>query len=63
MEGGAWEKASTTGQYHLKAEALSALRSAIRREQKEKHEIWILWLAALTGLVGAITGFVAVLQQ
>jgi hypothetical protein len=60
-EGGAWEEASTSGRYHLNAEALSALRLAIRKEQKEKHELWLIWLAAITGLVGAITGLAAVL--
>lgn len=59
--GGEWEEAPSTGRYHLTSAALSTLRSAIRREQKEKHELWLLWLAALTGFVGAITGLVAVL--
>lgn len=59
-EGGAWEEASTSGRYYLNAQALSTLRSSIRKERKERHEICLLWLAALTGLVGAVTGLVAV---
>ena len=60
-EGGLWEQVSTTGQYYLTTSAPSELRSAIRRERKEKLEMWLLGLAACTGLVGAITGLIAVL--
>ena len=33
----------------------------IRRERKERHEHALMWLAALTGIIGALTGLVAVL--
>lgn len=59
-EGGEWEQALSTGRYHLNISALAELRAAIRKEQKEHHEIWLLWFAALTGLVGALIGLVTV---
>lgn len=59
-EGDTWERARSTGRYYLTRPALAELRTAIRKEQKERHEVWLLWLAALTGLIGALTGLVAV---
>ena len=60
-DGGAWEESRTSGRYYLTKQALSELRTAIRREQKNRQEVWLPWLAALTGLVGALTGLAAVI--
>jgi hypothetical protein len=62
-ENGAWiESEFPPGRRLLSIQAMSELRSAIRREKKERHEGWLLWLAAITGLVGALTGLAAVIR-
>lgn len=45
---------------------MTAIRDEIRHELKARHEVraqWVVWLSALTGVIGAITGLVAVLAQ
>ena len=37
------------------------LKKSIRQEKRERREGFIVWLAALTGIIGASTGFAAVL--
>lgn len=59
-----WEEGRYTGRYYLTTKGISTLREEIRRELKARHELrshWAVWLAALTGLVGAATGLVALL--
>ena len=59
-----WYKGNYTGGWYLTDRGIAALRAEIRREQKARHETraqWTVWLSALTGLVGAITGLVALL--
>jgi hypothetical protein len=62
-EGGDWVQSSASGQWHLTAEAISALRAAIRQERKERSESWRMWLAACTGLVGTLIGLVSLLLK
>jgi hypothetical protein len=61
IEGGAWEE-TFPGRYTLKPEAMAQLRAVIREEQKASSEHMRLWLVPLTGLVGAITGLIAVIS-
>ena len=56
-----WTESSIDGLYRLSDQAIARLRSDIRRERKERHEHALMWLAALTGIIGALTGLVAVL--
>lgn len=59
-----WYEGHYTGGWYLTNRGISSLREEIRREQKARHEIraqWIVWVTALTGLVGTITGLVALL--
>ena len=63
-EGGAWlESQERPGLYHLTPEALHDLRAAIRAEKKARREEWTIWLAGLTGLIGAISGLVAIIKK
>jgi len=39
------------------------LKKLIRQEKRERREGFIVWLAALTGIIGASTGFAAVLSR
>jgi hypothetical protein len=39
------------------------LKKFIRQEKRERREGFVVWLAALTGIIGAITGLAAVLTR
>lgn len=61
-----WYEGPYTGGWYLTTSGVSTLRDEIRREAKAKHELraqWTVWLSALTGLIGAITGLVALLMH
>lgn len=58
-----WEESSITGDRYLTREAIRDLRIALRQERKERSENLRLWLAGLTGLVGALTGLAALLLK
>jgi hypothetical protein len=62
-EGGAWIKTSVEGRWHLTIEAMAELRSAIRRERKERWENSRTWLAAWTGLIGTLIGLASILLR
>lgn len=55
------ESQQTPERYYLTLDALCDIRSSIYREPKERRDAWVVWLAALAGLVGAITGPAAIL--
>jgi len=42
--------------YQLKAESLATLRTAIRKEKKDRREGWQSWAAFTIGLTGALMG-------
>jgi len=59
-----WYEGRFTGRWCLTSKGVSAVREEIRRELKARHEAkshWVVWLSALTGLVGAVAGLVALL--
>jgi hypothetical protein len=59
-----WYESNYTGRWHLTTLGIATLRSEIRSEIKAHHEsrsYWVVWLSAITGVVGAITGLVAVI--
>jgi hypothetical protein len=61
-----WYEGHNTGRWSLTVSGVSSLRDEIRRELKARHEVrslWVVWLSAATGLVGAATGLVALLVQ
>lgn len=61
-EGGDWIESQETGQYHLSTQALHELRAMIRAEKKARREGWTIWLALLTGAIGALSGLVAIIK-
>jgi hypothetical protein len=64
--GGDWEVARLTGRLRLRREALVFLLSAIRTKQRERREAAqakLLWVTALTGMVGAVIGLISVLSR
>lgn len=61
-----WYQGHYTGGWYLTNNGISALRKEIRGEIKARHESrskWVVWVSALTGVIGAITGLVAVLSK
>lgn len=62
-DGGAWEFAATAAHYQLKPDAIAELRSAIRKEKKERREGWQSWAALAIGFVGAMIGLVAAFKK
>jgi hypothetical protein len=72
---GDWEKSEDRGDWEfsyskeiwmLNSQARAELRSAIRKEQKERRELWqmkLVWATAITGLIGTLTGFVSALHR
>lgn len=59
-----WYEGSLTYYRMLTTEGVAKLRDEIRREKKARHEskaVWIPWLSAITGAIGAATGLVALL--
>ncbi|MHA7833252.1 MAG: hypothetical protein ACX94A_02095 [Algiphilus sp.] len=58
-----WEHSvAYPGTSHLNRAGLTMLRASIHEEQKRLLEHFSVWVAGLTGLVGAVTGLVAVLH-
>ena len=58
---GAWIESDVTGLRQLEPEAIIELRATIRKERKERYEHMLMWVAALTGLIGALSGLIAVI--
>lgn len=59
-ENGAWEQLRSTGQHVLTRDAMAKLRSAIRQEKRDRREGAIAWMTALAGVIGMLTGLIAV---
>lgn len=61
-----WYEGSQTGGWYLTVSGIKALREEIRCESKARHESraqLVVWLSALTGVIGAITGLIALMAQ
>lgn len=55
-----WEESKITGRFRLSKKAMVDIRSLVRKERKERREGIMFWLAALTGIIGALSGLLAV---
>lgn len=61
-----WYRGDQTGGWYLTDLGIAALREEIRRELKARHDAraqLVVWLSALTGVTGALTGLLAVLAS
>ena len=61
-----YDRSTITGTVHLTLQGENKVRAAIREEEKHRSEKWarrLPYLAALTGVIGAVTGLVAVLEK
>ena len=57
---GLWEPSHYTGKWALTAKGITELNRLIRQERVERLELASKWVTILIGLIGAITGLVAV---
>ncbi|MEW6536947.1 MAG: hypothetical protein AB1454_15155 [Candidatus Auribacterota bacterium] len=61
---GMWKQCNTiSNRYVLTNQGISQLRSSLRKNRKEQVEFVVMVLAALTGIIGAVTGLVAVILK
>ena len=56
-----WEE-SGLGEF-LSSAGISEVRSAIRREKRERRESWGWWITLVIGLLGTLIGLVAVIKS
>ena len=58
-----WVKGTNTGSLYLTPDGISKLREDIRKEERWRLEVRaqkVVWLSAITGILGALTGLLAV---
>lgn len=65
-----WEQGLNTGEWYLTPHGISAVRQAIRTEREERRKVVLVWVPAITaiitalaGLIGILTGLVAVWRR
>jgi hypothetical protein len=60
-DAGMWEQCDlVNNRYTLTSAGISKLQTSLRLENKERNEIVLKILAAITGIIGAVTGLLAV---
>jgi hypothetical protein len=57
-----WEQ-GPTGTWYLTSEGAEQVRGAIYEERKRRHEIWVPWIAAAVGVIGALTGLILAVKK
>jgi len=63
-EPGMWEECHQLSlRQVLTNKGVSILRQSLREERKSRHEWWILALSTLVGIIGALTGLIAVMKD
>ena len=60
---GCWEKGNLTERWILTNKGITEIRKLIRTERKENLEITSRWVYILFGLIGAITGLIAIYKK
>ena len=58
---GTWVRGETNGLWRLSPEEVGKLRSAVRKEEKERREHWQVWATLLIGFMGTLIGLVSLL--
>lgn len=58
-----WTQSEVTGRYRLSNEARHDLRALVEAAAKAKRESWTWWVPIIFGLIGAITGLMAVWEK
>ncbi len=58
-----WEQSHISGRHNLTNKGVTQLRSAIRKELHERRIGALSWVAALTGVIGALSGLIAIIGK
>lgn len=58
-----WESSDYTGKWLLTTKGMAEVRQSIRQEQKVRLEIASHWAGIIIGVIGAITGLIAVIMK
>jgi hypothetical protein len=58
-----WQEQPLSRKRILSSKGIWELKKLIRQEKRERREGFVVWLAALTGFFGAITGLAAILSR
>jgi len=61
--GGKWIEGEYTDEWRLSPEQLNKLRAVVRKEKKERWELWQSRLTLLIGFGGMLIGLVSVLKK
>lgn len=56
---GTWVRGETNGLWQLSPEQLAKVRSAVRKEEKEKRDHWQVWATLAIGFMGTLIGLVS----
>ena len=65
-QAGGWELARISGRLRLQREVLQSLLAAVRAKQQERRgaaQANLIWVTALTGMIGAVIGLISVLSR
>lgn len=61
---GFWEESTLLGGHFLTPLGVKSVREAIRDEERwliDRRAQWIVWCTAITGVIGALTGLLAII--
>lgn len=61
-----WYEGNYLGGWYLTNDGISKLREEIRKELRARHDsrvLWVTWISALTGVIGALTGLLAIISK
>lgn len=58
-----WEHSGFSNRLVLTEKGIFDLKSKIRSEEKENLQLYLPWVAAITGVIGALTGFFAIILR
>lgn len=63
-EEGMWEQCDKISErFVLTSSGISVLRSSLRTERKERRDLILPYILAFTGIIGALTGLIAILRK
>lgn len=63
IENDIWRQSNFSGKWYLRTKGVVEVRKLIRQEKKERLELITPWVAIIFGIIGAITGLIAVIKK